>query len=259
MHRAESDAAEIHRLELSETVLATRVASGKAGLKIDWFEQPPERSLKRAEHLLHDLGAIDHENHVTRLGLKMVLNRCPDFEVIGEAENGKDAVEQAQQLKPNVVMMDINMPEVNGLEGLKKIKAVNPEIKVLMQTVFDDSDKIFTSIRNGASGYILKTDSSQKLLQAMLDVYNGGAVMNPGIATKVLDYFKPSVSATTLSDRETEVLNLLANGLSYKMIADKLGVSFNTVSTYTKRIYEKLHVASLGEAISYYYKHLKYD
>ncbi|HEX7757424.1 MAG TPA: response regulator transcription factor [Niabella sp.] len=202
---------------------------------------------------------IYDDNIARRDSLKNLIQFTDEFEYAGEAENCKNAVAEMEDTQPDVVLMDINMPEVNGLEGLKKIKAVNPEIKVLMQTVFDDSDKIFTSIRNGASGYILKTDSSQKLLQAMLDVYNGGAVMNPGIATKVLDYFKPSVSATTLSDRETEVLNLLANGLSYKMIADKLGVSFNTVSTYTKRIYEKLHVASLGEAISYYYKHLKYD
>ncbi len=202
---------------------------------------------------------IYDDNIARRDSLKNLIQFTDEFEYAGEAENCKNAVAEMEDTQPDVVLMDINMPEVNGLEGLKKIKAVNPEIKVLMQTVFDDSDKIFTSIRNGASGYILKTDSSQKLLQAILDVYNGGAVMNPGIATKVLDYFKPSVSATTLSDRETEVLNLLANGLSYKMIADKLGVSFNTVSTYTKRIYEKLHVASLGEAISYYYKHLKYD
>ncbi|ANH83659.1 DNA-binding response regulator [Niabella ginsenosidivorans] len=202
---------------------------------------------------------IYDDNIARRDSLKNLIQFTDEFEYAGEAENCKNAVAEMEDTQPDVVLMDINMPEVNGLEGLKKIKAVNPEIKVLMQTVFDDSDKIFTSIRNGASGYILKTDSSQKLLQAIRDVYNGGAVMNPGIAVKVLDYFKPSVSATTLSDRETEVLNLLANGLSYKMIADKLGVTFNTVSTYTKRIYEKLHVASLGEAISYYYKHLKYD
>ncbi|MBZ4188161.1 response regulator [Niabella beijingensis] len=200
---------------------------------------------------------IYDDNMARRDSLKTLIQLTDDLEYVGAAENCKNAVADMENTLPDVVLMDINMPEVNGLEGLKTIKTRRPEIKVLMQTVFDDNEKIFTSIRNGASGYVLKTDSSQKLLQAIHDVHEGGAVMNPGIALKVLEYFKPATVTTTLSEREMEVLKLLADGLSYKMIADKLKITFNTVGTYTRRIYEKLHVASLGEAISYYYKHLK--
>ncbi|SDE18950.1 response regulator [Niabella drilacis] len=200
---------------------------------------------------------IYDDNIARRDSLKNLIQLTDDLEYVGEAENCKDAVADMETTLPDVVLMDINMPEVNGLEGLKTIKTTRPEIKVLMQTVFDDSEKIFTSIRSGASGYVLKNDSSQKLLQAIHDVHEGGAVMNPGIALKVLDYFKPPAVASSLSEREAEVLQLLADGLSYKMIAEKLQITLNTVGTYTKRIYEKLHVASLGEAISFYYKHLK--
>jgi DNA-binding NarL/FixJ family response regulator len=152
------------------------------------------------------------------------------------------------------VLMDINMPEVNGIEGLKLIKTKYPEVRVLMQTAYDDSDKIFTSIKNGASGYILKNDKPQRILQAIEEVYEGGAVMNPAIAQKVLDYFKPNEKKSPLSPKENEVVALLAEGLSYKMVADKLAVSYSTINTHTKRIYEKLHISSLGEAIAWYYK-----
>jgi DNA-binding NarL/FixJ family response regulator len=148
------------------------------------------------------------------------------------------------------------MPNVNGIMGLKEIREHYPHIKVLMQTVFDDPNTIFECIRNGASGYVLKQDSPQRLLQAIQDVYDGGAVMNPGIALKVLEYFSPNKIEHTLSKREKDVLELLAQGLSYKMIADKLFLSFNTVNSHVKRIYEKLHVSSLGEAIAFYYKNL---
>jgi DNA-binding NarL/FixJ family response regulator len=122
--------------------------------------------------------------------------------------------------------------------------------------VFDDTDKIFDCIRNGASGYILKKDPPQRILQAIQEVYDGGAVMNPGIALKVLEYFQPQKVQNSLTERETQVLKLLAEGLSYKMVADKLFLSFNTVNTHVKHIYEKLHVSSLGEAIAYYYKNM---
>jgi DNA-binding NarL/FixJ family response regulator len=152
------------------------------------------------------------------------------------------------------VLMDINMPNVDGIEGLKKIKAKYPEVKVLMQTAFDDSERIFTSITNGASGYILKNDKPQRILQAIEEVYEGGAVMNPSIAQKVLDYFAPKEKKSPLSPKENEVLSLLAEGLSYKMVADKLAVSYTTINTHAKRIYEKLHISSLGEAIAWFYK-----
>lgn len=192
-----------------------------------------------------------------RDSLKALLSLNDNLKFVGEASNCKNAIEDIETFYPNVVLMDINMPEVDGLEGLKLIKNKFPEVKVLMQTAYDDSEKIFTSIKNGASGYILKNDKPQRILQAIDEVFEGGAAMNPAIAQKVLDYFKPDKKKSPLSPKENEVLSLLAEGLSYKMVADKLGVSYTTINTHTKRIYEKLHISSLGEAIAYFYKNIK--
>ncbi|WP_131536531.1 response regulator [Pedobacter nototheniae] len=192
-----------------------------------------------------------------RDSLKALLSLNDNLKFVGEASNCKNAIEDIETFYPNVVLMDINMPEVDGLEGLKLIKNKFPEVKVLMQTAYDDSEKIFTSIKNGASGYILKNDKPQRILQAIDEVFEGGAAMNPAIAQKVLDYFKPDKKKSPLSPKENEVLSLLAEGLSYKMVADRLGVSYTTINTHTKRIYEKLHISSLGEAIAYFYKNIK--
>jgi DNA-binding NarL/FixJ family response regulator len=189
-----------------------------------------------------------------RDSLKALLSLNDEFQYVAEAPNCKNVLLEMQQYYPDVVLMDINMPEVDGIEGLKQIKNKHPEIKVLMQTAYDDSEKIFTSIKNGASGYILKNDKPLKILQAIQEVYEGGAVMNPAIAQKVLDYFKPAEKKSPLSNKENEVLSLLSEGLSYKMVADKLGVSYTTVNSHTKSIYMKLHISSLGEAIAWYYK-----
>ena len=192
-----------------------------------------------------------------RDSLKALLLLNDEFRFVGEAMNCKNVISDIENYFPDVVLMDINMPEVDGIEGLKQIKLHHPEVKVLMQTAFDDSEKIFTSIINGASGYILKNDKPQRILQAIEEVTQGGAAMNPAIAQKVLDYFKPKEIQNPLSPKETEVLSFLAEGLSYTMVADKLGISYTTVNTHAKRIYEKLHISSLGEAIAYYYKNLK--
>jgi DNA-binding NarL/FixJ family response regulator len=199
---------------------------------------------------------IYDDNDARRDSLKALLELSPEVVFAGEAVNCSHVKEDMERCFPDVVLMDINMPVSDGIEGLKKIKENFPHIKVLMQTVFDDSDKVFECIRNGASGYILKKDSPQRILQAIQEVYDGGAVMNPGIALKVLDYFQPQKTNNPLTNRETEVLKLLSDGLSYKMVADRLFLSFNTVNTHVKHIYEKLHVSSLGEAIAFYYKNL---
>jgi DNA-binding NarL/FixJ family response regulator len=161
-----------------------------------------------------------------------------------------------EQCRPDVVLMDIHMPGVNGIEGLKMLKKHFPGIRVLMQTVFDDNDMVFESIRNGANGYVLKKDSPSRLTDAIREVHDGGAVMNPGIAQKVLSYFSPRNEDSLLTSREVEVLKLLSDGMSYKMAAAQLDISFHTVNAHIKKIYEKLHVQSLGEAIAYYYRHL---
>jgi DNA-binding NarL/FixJ family response regulator len=199
---------------------------------------------------------IYDDNEARRDSLKALIEMSPEMTYCGESANCMNVKSEMESCFPDVVLMDINMPNVNGIMGLKKIRDNYPHIKVLMQTVFDDPNTIFECIRNGASGYVLKQDSPQRLLQAIQDVYDGGAVMNPGIALKVLEYFSPNKIEHTLSKREKDVLELLAQGLSYKMIADKLFLSFNTVNSHVKRIYEKLHVSSLGEAIAFYYKNL---
>ena len=199
---------------------------------------------------------IYDDNEARKDSLKALIEMSPEMTYCGESANCMNVKSEMESCFPDVVLMDINMPNVNGIMGLKKIRDNYPHIKVLMQTVFDDPNTIFECIRNGASGYVLKQDSPQRLLQAIQDVYDGGAVMNPGIALKVLEYFSPNKIEHTLSKREKDVLELLAQGLSYKMIADKLFLSFNTVNSHVKRIYEKLHVSSLGEAIAFYYKNL---
>ncbi len=200
---------------------------------------------------------IYDDNDARRDSLKSLFELSPELCFVGEATDCSTVENDMTMAAPDVVLMDINMPNVNGMEGLIQIRNLFPHIKVLMQTVFDDNENIFNSIRNGASGYILKKDSANRILQAINEVYEGGAVMNPAIAQKVLEYFKPKKQESPLTNREAEVLNWLAEGLSYKMVADKLGLSFHTVNTHAKKIYEKLHVASLGEAIAFYYKNLQ--
>ena len=192
-----------------------------------------------------------------RDSLKALLCFNEELKFVGEATNCVNVLSEVETFFPDVVLMDINMPEVDGIEGLRQIKMHHPEIKVLMQTAFDDSEKIFTCIKNGASGYILKNDKPQRILQAIEEVNQGGAAMNPAIAKKVLDYFIPKAFNNPLSPKENEVLAHLAEGLSYKMAADKLGISYATVNTHAKLIYEKLHISSLGEAIAFYYKNVK--
>lgn len=191
-----------------------------------------------------------------RESLKALLSLNESISVVGEAPNCSTVLIDMESHKPELVLMDINMPEVNGIEGLKQIKLNFPEIKVLIQTAFDDDEKVFTTIKNGASGYILKKDKPEKILQAIDEVMQGGAVMNPLIAQKVMDYFQPKKTDTVLTKKEIEVLVLLSEGLSYKMVADKLGVSYTTINSHTRNLYEKLHISSLGEAIAYYYKNL---
>ena len=188
--------------------------------------------------------------------LKALISLSDNLEYVGDAENCENVLANMEEFLPDVVLMDINMPIVDGLEGLKLIKSKFPQIKVLIQTAFDDSDKIFQSISNGASGYILKSDHPTRILQAIDEVYEGGASMNPAIAKRVLDYFAPKKNLEILTLKEQEVLKSLAEGNSYKMVADILGVSYSTINSHTKHIYEKLHISSLGEAIAWYYKNL---
>jgi len=156
---------------------------------------------------------------------------------------------------PDVILMDIRMPTMDGITATTKIKQLYPGIKVIMQTVFDDDEKIFLSLKAGAEGYILKSTTGEKIIQCIEDVFNGGAVMTPSIALRVAKFFKSVETSKTqlsqeLTAREKEVLVLLTEGLSYKMVASRLEITYNTVNAHIKKIYEKLSVNSLGEAIS---------
>jgi len=150
--------------------------------------------------------------------------------------------------------MDIQMPGINGIEAVKLVSRQFPDIKIIMQTVFEDEEKIFDALRFGAGGYLLKKDDPEKILTAIEDIMNGGAPMTPVIANKVLHYFRTEKASPTddygLTDREKAVLKYLVEGKSYKMIADLMTISYHTVNSHVRKIYDKLQVHSAGEAVN---------
>ena len=188
-------------------------------------------------------------------GLELLINQTSDMRCVGTFENCANIVEQVNSLSPHVVLMDIDMPKVNGIEGLKLLRKNSPSVMVIMQTVFEDEDKIFEAVRVGAHGYFLKKTSPIKLIDGIRDVLDGGAPMTPSVAKKVLQFFKNNSETKTLqtfdlTEREKEILSLLVKGMSYKMIGEHCGITWNTVNTHFKRIYDKLHVHSATEAVA---------
>ncbi len=197
--------------------------------------------------------AIFDDNKDRRESLKYLVEMYDDLLCVGMYEDGVHVLEAMKECSPDVVLMDIEMPVVNGIEAVKKIRSKYPEILVLMQTVFEDDDNLFESIKAGASGYILKKTNPEKIIEAIHDVVEGGAPMTPSMAIKVLRFFQNTPAAEnsySLTEREKKILALLVDGLSYKMIADRESISFHTVNSHVRKIYEKLHVHSLGEAVS---------
>ena len=197
---------------------------------------------------------IFDDNDSLRDSVRMLLQNTPDFTLAGAYAHCLDVTENIKDTRPDVVIMDIDMPGMNGIEGVKLIRKNFPTVQILMLTVFDDDEKVFAAIKAGAAGYILKNAEPNNLLQAISEVYNGGAPMTPGIAKKVLHQFQAILPEEEkdyhLSIREKEVLGLLVDGLSYKMIAGKLNITYDTVRAHMKKIYEKLHVASMTEAVA---------
>ena len=184
--------------------------------------------------------------------LKLLLENSKGFSCLGIFEDCRDVIEIIKKTKPDIVLMDINMPFVNGIEGLKFIKAEFPDQKVVIQTIFEDEDKIFDAIKAGADGYVLKKTTPEKLLEAIGDIYNGGIVITPVIARKVVAFFNEHKVASDkfgLTKREKEILALLVDGYSYKMIAESCEVNYSTVNTHLKNIYKKLQVTSGNEAV----------
>lgn len=189
-----------------------------------------------------------------RESLELLLSMQADMKCVGTYSDGEFAEEMTQFHQPDVILMDIQMPRVNGIVSVAKIKSVFPHVAILMQTVFEDEERIFASIKAGASGYLLKNASPDRIIEAVREAHEGGAPMSPSIAMRVLRYFREEAEVATpdyaLTDREKEILNALVSGLSYKMIAADVGISYHTVNSHIKRIYEKLHVNSASEAVS---------
>jgi DNA-binding NarL/FixJ family response regulator len=197
---------------------------------------------------------IYEDNSDLRDGLSVLLRGTSGFDLVGAFPNCENVDKEISSLSPDVVLMDIDMPVANGIQGLKIIKEKYPEVNVLMLTVFEDNEHIFDAICSGAVGYMLKRTPPAKLLEAIQDANNGGAPMTSSIARKVLQMLPPQKrvleTSHNLTERETEILNLLVKGHSYKMIADVCFISMDTVRSHIKKIYEKLHVHSQTEAVA---------
>jgi DNA-binding NarL/FixJ family response regulator len=199
--------------------------------------------------------AIFEDNRNLRDGLYQLINGSHDFECTGAYANCNTLLKNIEESKPDVVLMDIEMPGMNGIEAVKLLKEKHPEIKILMETIFEDNDKIFKSVCNGAEGYILKNTSPVQILSSIKEIYEGGAPMTPSIASKVLKMFKvqsshDSKNSFDLTEREKEILKCLVEGMSYKLIADNCFISVDTVSGHIKNIYKKLQVHSKSEAVA---------
>jgi len=198
---------------------------------------------------------IVDDHAIIRAGLQALLQVVPDLEVVGEAINGREAVDLAEKLAPDVILMDLVMPEMDGIQAIRKILSNQPQARILVLTTFSGEDKVFPAIKAGAMGYQLKDSSPQELVEAIREVNRGQASLHPLIARKVLDEVlnPPDLSPTRapLTQREVEVLRLIAEGLENREIAERLVLSDATVRTHVSNILGKLHLASRTQAALY--------
>jgi len=212
------------------------------------FEVTYKRIIMAVQILVYD------DSDVIRESLRTLLFEEPGFEVIAMLANAETVETDISQLKPDVVLMDIDMPEVNGVEAVKRIRKLNPQLPIIMLTVFDDNENIFKAIYAGASGYILKRYVTVEIVAAIHNVLTGGAPMTGTVAKKVLQMLPVAISAEeenqVLTVKEKDILQLLVNGYSYKMIASEISISIDTVRFHIKKIYDKLHVHSSTGAVS---------
>ncbi len=208
---------------------------------------------------------IVEDHDMTRLGLSVILGNCPDIEVAGMAADGQDGVEKALEINPDIVVMDIGLPTIDGIDATRKIKGVNPNIKVLMYTSREDEDDIIDSFQAGADGYITKGSSSEQTINAVLAVSQGVAWLDPAIAKVVLSNIKKTTiipekkgeidykrgkNLYGLTEREMEVLSLIVDGYSNPQISENLVISLSTTKTHVHSILQKLYVKSRSKAIS---------
>lgn len=202
--------------------------------------------------------AIVEDNEQLRTTLARVLNRSDGFKCVSHYGDAESALQGVPKDAPDVVLMDINLPGINGVECVRQLKQTAPKVQAIMLTVYEDTENIFNALAAGASGYMLKRTKTPELLEAIRSVLNGGSPMTAHIARKVVQSFQkagPSPQPTeNLSQREQEVLDFLSQGFLYKEIAERLGISYETVHTYIRRIYEKLQVRTRTEAVAKFLK-----
>lgn len=198
---------------------------------------------------------ITDDHPIVRRGIKQLLGTEAGIQVVGEATNGREAVADMDELKPDIVLMDLVMPVMDGIEAIRQIKAGHPSIQILVLTSFATDDKVFPAIKAGALGYLIKDTGPDELVRAIRQVYNGQLTLHPSIAQKLLKELTLTSDQPTspdpLTDREVEVLKLIARGLSNQEIADTLVVSIATVYTHVSKILDKLHLASRTQAALY--------
>jgi DNA-binding NarL/FixJ family response regulator len=199
--------------------------------------------------------AIFEDNRSLREGLATMIGGTSNFQCVGAFPNCNNLLKNISQSKPDVILMDIEMPGINGIEAVAMIKEEFPGMKILMETIFDDDEKIFNSICAGAEGYILKHTSPSEILEAIEEIYEGGSPMTPSIANRVLKMVKQrpetgNKESFDLTEREKEILTCLVKGMSYKMVADTCFISIETVNVHIKNIYRKLQVHSKSEAVA---------
>ena len=202
--------------------------------------------------------SIVEDNEQLRGTLARVISRADGFRCLSQYGDAETALEGLPKDRPAVVLMDINLPGMNGVECVRRLKQVAPDTLIVMLTVYEDTENIFNALAAGAAGYLLKRTKSAELLEALREVHRGGSPMTTHIARKVTQSFqRPSVASQpteNLSEREQEVLDCLSQGFLYKEIAEKLGISYETVHTYIRRIYEKLQVRTRTEAVAKFLK-----
>jgi DNA-binding NarL/FixJ family response regulator len=198
--------------------------------------------------------ALFEDNSALRESLFQLIDGSSGFKCVGAFPNCNELIDDIKESNPDVVLMDIEMPGISGIDGARLIKAGFPKVKILMETIFEDDEKVFASICNGAEGYILKNTPPAEILDAIKELYEGGAPMTPSIASKVLKMFKSQSSFikndfAELTSREKQVLSCLVEGMSYKMIADSCFIRIDTVNGHIRNIYKKLQVHSKSEAV----------
>lgn len=201
--------------------------------------------------------SIVEDDAGVRTTLARLIDSSPGFRCVSQHPSAESALREIPKTYPEVVLMDINLPGLSGVECVRRLKPLLPQTQIIMLTVYQKAEHIFDALTAGATGYLLKQTPTDELLEAIRDVHGGGSPMNSSIARKIVQSFqKPvpvAIEAADLSPRESEILDLLAKGFLYKEIAEKIGITFATVHTHIRHIYEKLHVRSRTEAVA---KHL---